>query len=172
MKLALGARRSRLIRELLTESLLLASFGGAAGLIVALWSKDFWKIVKPADTFYAVTIDSSLNLRVLGFAIGLSLVTGIIFGLAPAFDASRLELVQSLKLEARGSKRERRFNLRSMLVVAQVALSFMLLIGSMSAMTQTASSLRLSTPVCTGTTAPKASSFTPTCSSACAQFPV
>jgi predicted permease len=130
VKLALGARRSRLIRELLTESLLLASLGGAAGLIVALWSNDLWKIVKPADTFYAVTIDSSLNLRVLFFAIGLSLVTGIIFGLAPAFDASRLDLVPSLKLEARGSKRERRFNLRSMLVVAQVALSFMLLIGA------------------------------------------
>jgi predicted permease len=130
VKLALGASRSRLIRQLLTEAMLLAVMGGAAGLIIAVWTNDFWKLVKPADMFYAVTLDSGINLRVFGFALGLSLLTGIVFGLAPALDASRLDLVLSLKLESRMSRRERRFSLRNLLVITQVALSFMLLIGA------------------------------------------
>jgi len=110
--------------------MLLAVLGGAAGLILAVWTNDFWALVKPADLFYAVTLQNRIDLRVFGFAVALSLVTGVVFGLAPAFDASRLELVPSLKLETRTSSRERRFNLRSLLVITQVALSFMLLIGA------------------------------------------
>ncbi|HEV7474997.1 MAG TPA: ABC transporter permease [Pyrinomonadaceae bacterium] len=130
VKLALGASRMRIVRQLLIESMLLAVMGGVAGLLIALWTNDLWKVVKPADLFYAVTLDSSVNLRVLGFAVGLSLLTGLVFGIAPALDASRLDLVPSLKLESRMSRPERRFNLRSLLVVTQVALSFMLLIGA------------------------------------------
>ncbi|HXD33038.1 MAG TPA: ABC transporter permease [Pyrinomonadaceae bacterium] len=130
VKLALGASRARLIRQLLTESMLLALMGGAAGLILAVWTNDFWALVKPADLFYTVTLQNRIDLRVFGFALALSLVTGLVFGLAPALDASKLDLVPSLKLESHTSRLERRFNLRSLLVVTQVALSFMLLIGA------------------------------------------
>jgi macrolide transport system ATP-binding/permease protein len=130
VKLALGASRGRLMRQLMTESILLALLGGGAGLVLAGWTDGFWRLIKPADMFYPVTLDNGLDLRVLGFAFLLSLVTGVLFGLAPALDASRLELVPSLKLETHISRRERRFNLRNLLVITQVALSFILLIGA------------------------------------------
>jgi predicted permease len=130
VKLALGASRRRLIRQLLTESMLLAFLGGTAGLILAVWTSDFWKWVKPADLFYEVKLQNRIDFRVLGFALALSLITGILFGLAPALQASRLDLVPSLKLDTHTTGRERRFNLRNLLVITQVALSFMLLIGA------------------------------------------
>jgi len=126
VRLSLGAGRGRLIRQLLTESLLLAAAGGAAGLLLAVWGADLLMAFKPPVEF-PIAIDVSLDWRVFGFTLGASLVTGLLFGLAPALTASRPDLVAALKDGAGGAGRGR---LRGALVVAQVALSLLLLICS------------------------------------------
>ncbi|MGH9843323.1 MAG: ABC transporter permease, partial [Blastocatellia bacterium] len=128
IRLSLGAGRARLIRQLLTESLLLACLGGAAGLLLAAWGADVLMAFKPPVEF-PIEIDLRADWRVLGFTCGISLLTGILFGLAPALTASRPDLVASLKDEA-GAGGGGRGRLGGALVVAQVALSLLLLIGS------------------------------------------
>jgi len=126
VRLALGAPRARLIRQLLTESSLLALIGGAAGLLMSAWMSDLILLfnLPPA-------LDPSLDRWVLGFTLLVSLFTGLLFGLAPAIQASRLDLVPALKDSVEiGNRPVRRFSLRDILVVAQVALSLLLLIGS------------------------------------------
>ncbi|MFY9609602.1 MAG: ABC transporter permease [Blastocatellia bacterium] len=131
VRLALGASRSRLVRQLLTESVLLSLAGGVGGLLLALWTNDLLKTATPPDGIFSFTLDYHLDGRVLAFAFLLSLATGVIFGLAPALQASRPELVAALKDEDSAAGRgRRRFNLRNLLVVAQVALSLVLLIGA------------------------------------------
>ena len=129
IRLALGASRSRLVRQLLTESLLLSVVGGAVGLLLALWITDVLKAMTPLVRIIPLNLDLSLDSRVLGFSLLLSLATGLIFGLAPALQASKPDLVPALKDEAAvGGSRSRRLNLRNLLVVAQVAMSLVLLI--------------------------------------------
>lgn len=131
VRLAMGASRSRLVRQLLTESLLISLAGGVAGLLLALWTIDILKSATPPDGIFAFTLDYHLDGRVLAFTFALSLLTGFIFGLTPALQASRPDLVPALKDEAAVAVQgRRRFNLRSGLVVAQVALSLVLLIGA------------------------------------------
>jgi len=131
VRLAMGASRSRLIRQLLTESLLISLAGGVAGLLLALWTIDVLKSATPPDGIFSFTLDYRLDGRVLAFTFALSLATGVIFGLAPALQASRPDLVPALKDEASAAVQgRRRFNLRNALVVAQVALSLVLLIGA------------------------------------------
>lgn len=131
IRLALGAKRSRLIRQLLTESTMLSLAGGALGLLLASWVVDLLKTTPPPAGMFAFTLDYSLDYRVLGFTFALSLITGILFGLAPALQASRPDLVPSLKDEAFVPEQShRRFNLRNLLVIAQVALSLVLLVGA------------------------------------------
>jgi putative ABC transport system permease protein len=131
VRLAMGASRSRLIRQLLTESLLISLAGGVAGLLLALWTIDVLKTATPPEGIFAFTLDYRLDGRVLAFTFVLSIVTGAIFGLAPALQASRPDLVPALKDEASAAAQgRRRFNLRNTLVVAQVALSLVLLIGA------------------------------------------
>jgi predicted permease len=131
VRLALGAGRWRLMRQLLTESVLLALLGGAAGLLLAIWWVDLLKAAPPPPGVLPISPDFSLDWRVLGFTLGLSVLTGIVFGLAPALQAARADLVPALKDEAvTFDQRQRRFNLRNALVVAQVALSLVLLIGA------------------------------------------
>ena len=131
VRLAMGASRSRLVRQLLTESLLISLAGGVAGLLLALWTIDILKTATPPDGIFSFTLDYRLDGRVLAFTFGLSLLTGIIFGLAPALQASRPDLVPALKDEASAAVQgHRRLNLRNVLVVAQVALSLVLLIGA------------------------------------------
>jgi predicted permease len=135
VRLALGASRARLVRQLLTESLLLAVLGGAAGLFVALWAVDVLRAVPPPPGLLPLTPDFSpgfgLDWRVLAFTLGLSLLTGILFGLVPALQASRPDLVPALKDEASAPEHAgRRFNLKNSLVVAQVAMSLVLLIAA------------------------------------------
>ncbi len=131
VRLALGASRGRLIRQLLTESLLLSLLGGAAGLLLAIWAVDVLRGVPPPPGVLPVNLDFSVDGRVLFFTLALSTMTGLIFGIAPALQASRPDLVTTLKSDSPTlGQNHRRFNLRSGLVVTQVALSFVLLIGA------------------------------------------
>ncbi len=128
VKLALGASRGRLIRQLLTESLLYSLIGGALGLVLAVWLiESAWLFVPQLD--FQNVIDFGIDARVLIFASAVSLLTGILFGLAPALKATKPNLVPMLKGENEklyaGNKR---FTLRNGLVVAQMALSLLLLI--------------------------------------------
>jgi putative ABC transport system permease protein len=129
LRAALGARRSRVIRQLLTESLLLSLIGGALGLLLALWGTDLLVAFSPSDLprISEVTVDG----RVLAFTLATSLCTGIIFGLVPALHASGPDLNEALKEGSRsatgGIARRRAL---SLLVVTEIALSLVLVIGA------------------------------------------
>ncbi|MCA1627995.1 MAG: ABC transporter permease [Acidobacteria bacterium] len=128
VRLALGASRFRLVRQLLTESLLLALAGGALGLLLASWVVDLataWRPPVPAP----IGFDFSLDWRVFAFTLLLSLATVIVFGLVPALQASKPDLVATLKDEGAGL-RFSRAKLRNLLIVGQVAVSLVLLISA------------------------------------------
>jgi predicted permease len=131
VRLAVGAGRWRLIRQLLTESVLLSLGGGALGVLFALWGKDALSAMgnKHGD-FLPSDIDYSLNWRVLGFCLGVSVLTGLFFGLAPAWRATSLNLTSALKESNRGSSSVSRSRLSKLLVVGQVAMSLILLVGA------------------------------------------
>jgi macrolide transport system ATP-binding/permease protein len=124
---ALGASRARIIQQLLTESLLLSLLGALAGLLVAAWARD--ALIKLSSATPVAAFDLSLDYRVLAFTFSASLLAGVVFGLAPALQASKPDLIPALKNEAAG-KGYRRSRLRSAFVVSQMALSVVLLIGS------------------------------------------
>jgi putative ABC transport system permease protein len=128
IRMALGAGRWRLLRQLLTESVLLASLGGAIGLLIAVWSLDGLRWLSPGNIprLQNIAVDG----RVLAFTFAVALVTGIVFGLAPALRASRVNLSETLKEGGRSLVGSGNQRLRSMLVVAEVALSLMLLVGA------------------------------------------
>jgi macrolide transport system ATP-binding/permease protein len=130
IRLALGARRRRLISQLLTESALLGIAGGVAGLLLAMWAARFIVSFKPPLPV-PVAVDLSLDWRVLAFTVALSLITGVLFGLAPALKASRANLVPTLKDETHSlAVKNRRLSVRNLLVVSQVAVSLVLLVGA------------------------------------------
>ncbi|HEX8161832.1 MAG TPA: ABC transporter permease [Pyrinomonadaceae bacterium] len=129
VRTALGASRARIARQLLTESFLLSIAGGAAGLLLSVWMTDLFVAVSPANSprFGEIRPDA----RVFLFTLGATLLTGLIFGLAPAFQASRADLNETLKEGGRsGAEGGRRNRVRSLLVVSEIALSFMLLAGA------------------------------------------
>jgi predicted permease len=128
IRLSLGASRGRLIRQLLTESVLLALVGGAIGWLVALWMVNLVSAFKP-PTDFALTIDLKVDWRVLLFSLIVSLISGMIFGLMPALQTTKSDLVSALKDESAGAG-HRRSRLRSALVVAQVGLSLVLLVAA------------------------------------------
>src|SRR3954468_4745262 len=130
VRLSLGAGRGRLIRQLLTEGTLLALVGGAAGLLLAYWAQGLlWSFRPPFLT--ADAIDLHPDLRVLLFTLGVSIATGMVFGLAPALQASRPDLVVELKEKTSAPTGSNRlFSLRNVLVSAQVALSLVALVGA------------------------------------------
>jgi putative ABC transport system permease protein len=126
---ALGASRWRIMRQLLTESILLATLGGAVGLFIASWSFALLKQLVPSVMRGSTRLE--IDIPTLGYALGISLVTGIVFGLAPSLQASKIDLNEALKQGGGragfGAARER---LRGAFVVAQVALALALLIGA------------------------------------------
>jgi putative ABC transport system permease protein len=128
IRTALGASRSRIIRQLLVESLLLAFIGGVLGLLLASWGLELLPTLgaEKVPRLQEVTLDAS----VLGFTLGTSLLTGVIFGLAPAFQAVKFDLHTSLKEGGRASASSKGRRLRNALVVSEVALSLMLLAGA------------------------------------------
>jgi len=129
VRLALGAGRRRLIRQMLTESVLLAMLGAALGLLFANWGKDLLLTLRPWGGG-ALDLDLKLDLRVLGFTAAVSLLTGILFGVAPALRATRVDLTPALKDNARGVIGGSRIGLSNALVIVQVALSLVLLTGA------------------------------------------
>jgi predicted permease len=127
IRLAIGARRSRLVRQLLTESLLLSLTGGLVGLLMAVWMIDLVVALKPPFGF-PLLFDLTIDWRVLSFSLIVAVLTGVTFGIVPALHATRTELTPALKDEASaGGVRSSR--LRSVLLVGQLALSLLMLVA-------------------------------------------
>lgn len=130
IRLALGANRLRLIRQLLTESLLLSIAGGALGLLLALWVSDLMEGFIPVLEYNFIPDFFALDSRALMFTLVVSLATGLVFGLAPAWQSSNPDVIPVLKGDPEAAQRGKRraFGLRNSLVVAQVALSLVVLV--------------------------------------------
>ncbi len=131
VRLSMGAARMRVIRQLLTESLLLSLIGGLAGLLVAAWGiRSLILLLSNGKEEFA--LHASLNFPVLLFTFGLAVITGTLFGLAPALQSTRVDLTSALK-QVRANEpgtRARRFGLGQALVTAQIALSLLLVVGA------------------------------------------
>jgi predicted permease len=129
VRLAIGASRGQVVRQLLVESVLLAVAGAAAGFVLAaLAAAAISRFRLPLP--FPIVFDFNVNLRVFFFTAGLSVLTGLLFGLAPALRSTRPDLVEALKNDSPVFGRIRRFSLRNALVVVQVALSLVLLVGA------------------------------------------
>ena len=130
VRLALGARPARLIRQLLTESVLLAFMGAAVGIFFAIWgSRLLVRLMSTSGN--AVALDLSLDLPVLAFTAAVAMATGILFGLAPAWRACRVAPHNAMKSQARGvADGHSRFSMGKALVVVQIALSLLLVVGA------------------------------------------
>jgi predicted permease len=130
IRLAIGAGRGRLFRQLFTESMLLSLVGGAAGLLLAFFSIQFFSSIR-LPTGFPVWLVTSMDMRVLIFCAAASVVSGIIFGVAPALHTLKSDLSGTLKAgDSALSGKRRRFQIRNLLVVGQVALSMVLLLTS------------------------------------------
>ncbi len=131
VRMALGASRSRIIRQLLTESVLLALVGGALGLLFALWGLDLLRANLPVGVDEIAHADwIGIDRTALGFTFLMSLLTGIVFGIAPALQISRPELNQTLRHGGRGLESGRGRRLRDSFVIAEIALATVLLLGA------------------------------------------
>jgi len=129
IRLSLGATRWRIVRQLMTESVLLAVAGGLVGLLLAAWGKDWIVMLAPNELFRVK--DLGLDTQVLGFTLAISLLTGFVFGFLPALHASQQNLSEALKesgASATGSRQRHRA--RGLLVVSEVALAMILLVGA------------------------------------------
>jgi predicted permease len=124
VRLAIGAGRGQILRQLLTESALLAGLGGGLGILLAMWG------TKSLVKFTQLNLDVHLDARMLLFALGLCLLTGILFGLAPALRSSRASVFPSLGGRGTDTATSGRFGFGKLLVIVQVALSLVLLIGA------------------------------------------
>jgi len=131
VRLAIGASRRRIVRQMLSESLLIAAIGSMAGMLIAQWFSRSMVALLDSDS-NPLFIDLSLDWRVFAFTAGVALTACLVFGLAPAISATRTSLGITLKADGRGSMDGReRFSVRRALVVVQVALSLVLVVGAL-----------------------------------------
>jgi putative ABC transport system permease protein len=128
IRTALGASRGRIMRQMLTESILLSTIGGALGLMLSFWLIKLLISISPPDL--PRFSEAHLDYRVLAFTLAISVFTGLIFGLAPALHASKLDVSGSLKEGGRSGEGYRRTNARSLLLIGEVAMSLILLVGA------------------------------------------
>ena len=128
LRTALGASRLRIVRQMLTESLLLSILGGAFGALLAVWGVQL--LVSLSGDNLPPTVNVAIDTNVLAFTFMISIVTGLLFGLAPAFRTAKVNLIDSLKDGARGSEGTLRNRTRSLLVVFESAVAVILLIGA------------------------------------------
>ncbi len=128
IRTAMGASRGRVLRQMLTESVLLSTIGGAVGLLLSFWLIELLVSISPPDS--PRFGEASLDLRVLVFTLAISAFTGLIFGLAPALQASKLDVSGSLKEGGRTGEGHRRTSARSLLLIGEVAMSLILLVGA------------------------------------------
>src|SRR3954467_3289954 len=128
IRTALGATRARIVFQFLVESILTAAIAGVLGVLLSIWGLDLLK--KLVENFLPRSVEISLDVNVLLFAVGLSLITGIVLGLVPALHASRSDPIDSLKDSSRGSTGRQAGRLRAGLLVAEVALSLVLVVGA------------------------------------------
>ena len=128
VRLAIGAGRWRLIRQLLTESLLLSMIGGLLGLLFAHWGTRLLLTYMPKD--FTLGFDRNPDAHLLAFTLSISLITGVLFGLAPALRTTKLDLTSALKDQSAGVTGRSRLALNKILITVQVALSLFLLIGA------------------------------------------
>ena len=128
IRAAMGASRTRVLRQMLTESILLSAIGGIAGLVLSIWLTDVLMSMLPEGAPRLEHI--GIDYRVLTFALGVSALTGILFGIVPALQASKLDVTSALKEGGRSGEGHRRTSARSLLLIGEVALSLMLLVGA------------------------------------------
>jgi putative ABC transport system permease protein len=133
IRISLGASRGRIIRQMLIESVLLAALGGVVGTVAAIWAgRALAAVGTPSQIPVPVSLDLTPDYRVLWFTLAVTLLTGLVFGLAPALRASRADVVSALKTDTPGLRLGgRRFSLQGALVVGQVSLSTLLLVGAL-----------------------------------------
>ena len=125
---ALGASRRRLVRQMLTESALLATVGGAAGTLLAVWGIDILISLNPGDIPHLA--DARIDGRVLGFTLILSILTALIFGLVPALSASKPDLQKAIRETGSTSETHSRLKLHNLIIVSEVAVAMVLLVGA------------------------------------------
>src|SRR5271170_3572318 len=131
VRLAIGASRRRLLKQLLTESLILSAFGAIGGLLVAYWCRHALVLLFPARGGVRMHLPGEIDWRVLALSAGVCLISTIFFGLVPAMQSAKIDLVSALKAESSGVVcGRRRAVLRGSLIVVQVSLSFVLLVGA------------------------------------------
>ena len=128
VRTALGASRFRIIRQLLTESVLLSLVSGALGLALSIWLTRLLVSISPPNSPRFEEI--GMDFRVFGFAFAVAFVTGVVFGLVPAIQTSKIDLNETLKESGRSGSHARRNRIGSALMVSEIALSFMLLVGA------------------------------------------
>jgi putative ABC transport system permease protein len=128
IRAAMGASRTRVLRQMLTESILLSAIGGVTGLVLSIWLTDLLMSMLPEGAPRLGQI--GIDYRVLMFALGVSALTGILFGIVPALQASKLDVTSALKEGGRSGEGHRRTSARSLLLIGEVALSLMLLVGA------------------------------------------